>query len=428
MIGSLYRLFGIIGAPVITLYLNRRKSRGKEDVARFNERLGLAKLKRPPGPLIWLHGASVGESISLLALIEKITEEQPNLTCLLTTGTVTSAALMAERLPKNVIHQYVPVDRALYVERFFDYWKPDLVLWSESDFWPNLIKEPVRRGVPIILVNGRISPKSYSKWQRFSGFARSLVAGFSLCLAQTESDVERLSGLGAKNVKYVGNLKFAVKPLPVDGEALAAVTSQLAERRRWFCASTHRGEEEIIWNVHQKLNSKSPDLISIIAPRHPNRGIEIATTLRALGARVGLRSQGDLITPETEVYLADTMGEMGLFFRTCQLVFMGKSLIDKGGQNPLEAASLDSTILYGPHMWNFQEIVERLNALGGACPIKNEDELEGALSGFLLSPETAQAIAKNAKTYVKSESGVLDAVFAELKPYLENIDTSEVKS
>ena len=427
MILSLYRLFGVIGAPVISLYLNRRKSRGKEDLARFNERLGIAEIKRPEGALVWLHGASVGESISLLALIEKMTIEQPNVNYLLTTGTVTSAAMMAERLPKNVIHQYVPVDRPVYVERFFDHWKPDLVLWSESDFWPNLIREPARRGTPLVLINGRISPKSYAGWKRFPGFAKSLVRGFSMCLAQTETDAARLRDLGAQHVNYVGNLKFAVKPLPADAGALNEVRSQLADRGRWFCASTHPGEEEIIWQVHQGLAPQHSDLITIIAPRHPDRGDAIARSLRAMGARVGRRSKGDPITGDTEVYLADTMGEMGLFFRTCPLVFMGKSLVDKGGQNPLEAASLNCTILHGPHMWNFQEIVDQLNVLGGSCPIEKEDDLKAALSGFLSSPETAHAIAEKAKTYVRSEAGVLDAVYGELKPYLDQLGSGEAK-
>ncbi len=425
MILSLYRGFGVLGAPLIALYLARRRARGKEDPVRFSERQGIAGLPRPEGPLVWLHAASVGESLSLLALIKRLRRDYPGVTCLLTTGTVTSAALMAERLPEGVIHQYVPVDRQFYVRRFFDHWRPDLVLWSESEFWPNLITEPARRSIPLILINGRISPKSFSGWRRYPGLIRELLAGVTLCLGQTQTDVDRLIELGAPAARTVGNLKFSVEPLPVNEEELNNLSGALASRPRWFAASTHPGEEEILWAVHGKLQTEFPNLLTLIAPRHPDRATEIANRLRSLGAQVAQRSRHEPITPDTQIYLADTMGEMGLFFRLCDLVFMGKSLVNRGGQNPLEAANLGCTLLHGPHMWNFQEIIESMGNCGAACEVANGDALSDALGGFLKNPEKAQKMAAMAKAFVLEKSGVLDAVCRELEPFLKDLIKNE---
>lgn len=425
MILPLYRLVGTVGAPLISLFLHRRKLRGKEDLLRFEERKAISNISRPAGPLVWLHAASVGESLSLLPLIERLKNDYPNFNYLMTTGTVTSASLMADRLPPGVIHQFVPVDRPIYVRRFFDHWQPSLVLWSESDFWPNLVCEPKARGIPLVLVNGRISPKSYKGWRRFPGLIKKLLSGFSLCLGQTDTDANRLQKLGAPTVRSVGNLKFAVKPLPANDQELANLANQLGNRSRWVAASTHPGEEQILWQVHQKLKPSHPGLLTVIVPRHSNRGLAIADALRTLGATVSVRSLEDPITPETDIYLADTMGEMGLFFRLCDLVFMGKSFVDKGGQNPLEAAQLGCTLLYGPYMWNFQEMTERLAALGASREVADGDELQGVLEEFFRSPDKAQAIALNAQTFVNSEAGVLDAVCAELSPYLEQLGSDE---
>lgn len=425
MMLPLYRFLGTVGAPLISLYLHRRKVRGKEDNARFKERLAISGIARPTGTLVWLHAASVGEGLSLLPLIERLQNDHPHFTYLITTGTVTSAILMADRLPPGVIHQFVPVDRPNYVSRFFDHWRPDLVLWSESDFWPNLICEPKKRGIPLILINGRISPKSFEGWSRFPGLIGKLLSGFSLCLGQTDTDAERLRKLGAPVVRCVGNLKFAVKPLPVDEGELDRLGDQLDGRPRWVGASTHSGEEQILWRVHQQLKPAHPRLLTILVPRHPNRGPAIAQDLRALGAVVALRSASDPIAAETDIYVADTMGEMGLFFRLCPLVFMGKSFVDKGGQNPLEAAQLGSAILYGPYMWNFQEMTERLEEQGASRKVVDGDALHEALEEFLSSPEKAQAIAHKAQAFVNSEAGVLDDVCAELLPYLNQIDAEE---
>ncbi|MEP1031046.1 MAG: glycosyltransferase N-terminal domain-containing protein, partial [Alphaproteobacteria bacterium] len=264
---GLYRFLTTLGAPVIHVYLGRRIKAGKEDPHRFNERLGRPALARPDGPLIWLHGASVGEAMSLLTLIARVKTAVPAANILVTTGTVTSARMLADRLPKGAVHQYVPVDRMAYVRRFLDHWRPDLTLWAESEFWPNLISETAVRGNPLILVNGRISPRSFKGWSRAPKFIAGLLGGFALCLGQTEGDAERLRALGAPGARSVGNLKFAADPLPADAERLADMRAATAGRPLWLAASTWAGEEDIAWRVHQDHAAAHPGLLTIIVPR-----------------------------------------------------------------------------------------------------------------------------------------------------------------
>ena len=273
---ALYRGLTAIAAPFIDFYLSRRLARGKEDPSRLTERRGVASRERPDGPLIWLHAASVGEAQSALALIRRILDSHAGLHVLVTTGTVTSAQLLADRLPPRSFHQFVPVDRLSWVRRFLDYWRPDLSLWMESDLWPNLLSETVNRGLPAVLVNGRMSSRSYNRWRRVSGFARRLIRGFSLCLAQTEEQAERLRALGADQVKCVGNLKFSAAPLPGDEDDLRVLRDAIGDRPIWLAASTHPGEEAMVADVHDRLAARYPNLLTLIVPRHPSRGADVA--------------------------------------------------------------------------------------------------------------------------------------------------------
>jgi len=417
----IYRTVTALGEPVISWYLRRRLARGKEDAGRFNERLGIARQPRPQAQLIWMHGASVGEALSLLPLMTRIIETNADVFILLTTGTVTSARLIKDRLPERTLHQFVPVDRQAYVSRFLDHWKPDLVLWSESDFWPNLVTLPAERAIPMILINGRISPQSFKSWRRWPGLIRKMLSGFSLCLAQAKQDGERLAALGAGSVRCVGNLKFAVPPLPADDVDLAALSNETGTRPRWLAASTHPGEEPLIWQSHQELKKTHADILTFIVPRHADRGATVADELRAAGANVARRGADQPITLETDIYLADTMGELGLFFRLSDIVFMGKSLVDQGGQNPLEPARLGSAILFGPHMWNFPDITERMIAAGIAETIADPISLANAVQQRLNDPAALQDQAARARTFAEAEAGVLDAVLAEISPFIEQI-------
>jgi len=421
----LYRAATALAAPLIARHLRKRLASGKEDAERFGERLGEATQPRPLGPLVWAHAASVGESLSMLPLIEALVAAHPTLYVLMTSGTVTSAGLLRDRLPARTLHQYVPVDRAPYVNAFLDHWRPDLVLWAESEFWPNLTTLPAQRGVPMVLVNGRISPESFAKWKRWPGLAKAILTNFNLCLAQADLDAGRLRQLGAEHVRSVGNLKFAVPPLPADADELAALKHALGGRPRWLAASTHPGEEAMIWQAHQRMAATHPDLLTIIVPRHPDRGEAVAAELAAAGARVKRRAAGDAPDADTDIYVADTMGELGLFFRLAPVSFMGKSLVDLGGQNPIEPARLGSAILFGPHMWNFPDVSERLLAASGAEQVADVPALAEAAAALLGDEARRSALAAGARAVAESETAVMASVLGELEPFIAAITGHE---
>ena len=416
---SLYRAATVLGTPLIRLYLAARMARGKEDRARFGERLGRPGLPRPYGPLVWAHAASIGESLSMVPLIERLLSERPGLRVLFTTGTVTSAGMMAERLPEGAFHQYVPVDRLSYVRRFLDHWRPDLVLWAESEFWPNLVTESAALDVPVILVNGRVSPRSFAGWRRVPGFIRRLLGGFALCLGQAEIDAERLRRLGARNAKSVGNLKFAAPPLPANQKALDLLSAALGDRPRWLAASTHPGEETLVAGVHRRLKAARPGLLTIMVPRHPERGAAIAETLRADGHSVALRSAGETIAAATDIYLADSLGELGLFFRLADVVFVGKSLVPLGGQNPIEPARLGCALIHGPHMANFEDMAARMKETGAAAEVADEAALAVAVAQLLDDEDRRRRSIEAGRAFADGEAHVLDAVMAELAPFLD---------
>lgn len=415
---ALYRIATTLAAPVIQLYLQRRLSRGKEDRLRFAERMGHPSRPRPLETLVWIHAASIGESFSVLRLIERLLAERTNLTVLVTTGTVTSAALMAERLPAGAFHQYAPVDRLPWVRRFLDHWRPDLAVWVESEFWPNLITETVARGIPMVLLNARMSPASYARWLRFKPVFQPLIGGFSLCLAQDEAEAHRLRELGARNVKTAGNLKHAASPLPVDDTQLANLRAVLGSRPVWVAASTHDGEEAAAGTAHRALRPRHPGLLTIIVPRHPGRADTIAEMLRSNGLNVARRSLREPVTPRTEIYLADTLGELGLFYRLAPVAFIGGSLVPRGGQNVLEAARLGAAVLAGPHMENFQSIADELTAAGGMRRIAHADMLASAVGHLFDNPAARHATIEAAHGLVATKEDVLERVVAEIAAML----------
>ncbi|MGB1546917.1 MAG: 3-deoxy-D-manno-octulosonic acid transferase [Alphaproteobacteria bacterium] len=415
----LYRTATVLGAPGVRMYLRWRLRRGKEDRARLPERLGVASRPRPSGPLVWVHAASVGESLSVLPLVSRLCEETSRPRVLVTTGTVTSAALMTERLPEGAFHQFSPVDLPGAVTRFLDHWRPDLVLWVESEFWPNLLSELRRRKLPAVLVNARLSDRSWRGWRRLGGFAAELLGSFQLALAQSEEMADRLQSLGARKVECVGNLKYAADPLPVKAEALDRLKDEIGSRPRWLAASIHPGEEQKAGRAHRRLKERHPGLLTLIVPRHPNLGAKMAAGLRAVGLNVARRGGGEAITAETDVYLADTLGELGLFYRLAPIVFVGGSLVPHGGQNLLEPARLDSAILHGPHVENFARIAWALGKAEAAVEVVDEDGLVATVDALLKDPERARRMAAAAREVAEGEAGVLDRILDRLQPFLE---------
>jgi 3-deoxy-D-manno-octulosonic-acid transferase len=412
----LYRFATRIATPLAPRLLARRLGRGKEHATRLSERYGRTSLPRPPGPLIWVHAASVGEMLAIVPLVERIRAQQ--FAVLITSGTVTSAALAEQRLPPGVMHQFAPLDAPPFVTRFLAHWRPDLALFVESDLWPNLILSCAERKIPLILVNGRVSERSYGRWQLIPGAITALLGRFDLCLAQSTDNAQRLSRLGAPHVTSTGNLKLDVPAPPADRATLHRFNALIGLRPVVAAASTHPGEETTIIAAHRRLRAKFPALLTVIAPRHPGRGAGIAEIANVAGLSVGLRSRGDLPKRDVDIYVADTLGELGLVYRIAPVVFMGGSLASHGGQNPIEPIRLGAAVLHGPNVWNFAEIYALLDQAHGAELVADEEALIAHLGAWLTDPEARTAVAEAAAQTVEKLSGALERTLAALDPYL----------
>jgi 3-deoxy-D-manno-octulosonic-acid transferase len=419
MIYGLYRAATTAGLPIVEALLRKRLKTGKEDSLRVGERRGQTTMPRPAGRLVWAHAASVGESLSLLPLIDELTERWPDIHVLVTTGTVTSAQLMAERLPARAFHQFIPLDRTAWVRRFLDHWQPDLVIWAESEIWPNMLVEMRKRRIPSILVNGRMSERSANRWRKAPGLSEVLLGGFDACLAQSLEERTRFASLGARNAKALGNLKFASPPLPAREFDLALLKRNIGDRPVWLAASTHPNEEQYACDVHKAVAKRFPDLLTIIVPRHQTRGDEIARELKLRQVSVSQRSKGEQIGDETAIYLADTIGELGLFYRLSRIVFIGGSLIRHGGQNPLEAARFGCAILHGPNMYNFTEIISDFTSHDATREVADIAELTHAVTDLLSKPELIAEIGGNARLRAQAQADVLERVTGEIARFLD---------
>lgn len=408
----LWRGIGRLLGPAVRLWLHYRTRLGKEDRARLGERFGHGGIVRPAGLLVWAHGASVGEAQALLPLLQHLHERRPDITLLLTTGTVTSAALVAQRVGKlpGILHQFVPVDLPAAVDAFLAHWRPDLVLWSESDFWPGILNSVRHRNIAALLINARLSERSCARWSAAPGTARWLIDCFDAIYAQTAGDAERLRRLGARKVIEAGNLKHAAPPLPADPQSLNDWQRRLGPRPLWLAASTHAGEESQVVATHRMLKTRFPDLLTLIVPRHPGRGATLSLELAAPDLRIALRSAGEVPEAGTDLYIVDTLGELGLWFRLSPIVLMGGSLIPHGGHNPLEPARLGCAVLFGPHMFNFTEVTAGLLAAGGALEVADEAALVDALATLLLLPERQREIGAAAKRYAAGDDAIVETL------------------
>lgn len=411
-----YKIITSVIAPLIGVWLKIRLARGKESKPRFRERFGFTKLSRPKGTLLWLHAASVGEANSVLLLIEQLQSRFSDVHILLTTGTLTSAQLIAKRNLKNVIHQFVPIDTPEATNRFLRHWRPDIGFWVESELWPNLVINAKERGCFMVIINGRMSIKSYNSWQKYAVLMiYQMLNCFELVFAQSEDDAQRLRALGARDVRYVGNLKYDAASLPCKEADLFAIQQEIGTRPLWLAASTHNNEEEQLIKTHSILAGTRPDLLTIIAPRHPQRGEEIAKSL-ALHGKVSLRSRGDKIVSDTKFYIADTLGELGLFYRLCEIVFMGGSLIKHGGQNPLEAARLRCCVIMGTHTENFSDIYAEMEKLSICIRVKNPAELATQIDKLMQNSDTIVQMQMLTKEWLRTKSGTTAKMLDILAP------------
>ncbi len=416
LIISTYRTLTALLEPAAFGLLLWRRRRGKEDPARIAERRGYPSVDRPDKTLVWLHGASVGETVTLLPLVERL--QRRGLAVLVTSGTVTSARLLEQRLPAGAIHQYLPLDVPRYMRRFLDYWRPDLGLVCESEIWPNLMIEAGKRGIPLVQVNARMSERSFQRWYKFPKTSRYLLSGFERCLAQSQEDGQRLAQLGAPRVSIAGNLKFDVPAPPADPNTLALLDGLMAGRPVWVAASTHPGEEEDVLASHLGIKAHLPKLLTIIAPRHPERGEEVEALVQANGVVSARRSLGQLPERDVELYVADTLGDLGLFYRLAPVAFIGGSLAPIGGHNPIEPAKLGCALLHGPLVHKSADLFAAFDAGGGAIEVADRQELAQAVHRWLSDPAAARQAARAAARTSTELSGALDRTVQAIEPLL----------
>jgi len=401
--------------PLAPALLRSRAQAGKEDPARLNERLGRPTTARPEGPLIWLHGVSVGESLSLLPLIDALRTRRPGVTLLVTSGTVTSAALLAQRLPQGVIHQFAPVDSPGVAARFLDHWRPSAGLFVESELWPNLILTAKARGVRLALLSARMTDDSARGWTRAPASAAAMLAAFDLILPQDAATADRLSRLGA----HIGpplNLKLAGPAPPVNEGLVAVLKPAIGGRKVVLVASTHPGEEPLI---AQAVRTAAPDALLIIAPRHPDRGPQVVADLKGLGFHVARRAAGEPLTTGTTTYVADTLGELGALFAVADVVVMGGGFVEGvGGHNPLEPARLGRAIVTGPHAFNARDVYAEMFDEAAAVEAQDASALSRHVRGLLTYPLIARRIGEAALAYANRQGAALEAAMALLEPLL----------
>lgn len=389
-------------SPLGARLLRKRLAQGKEDPARWREKLGEAGLPRPAGRLVWLHAVSVGESLSILPLVQRLVDGGAEV--LVTSTTVTSARLLAERLPAGSRHQFLPIDTGPAVAAFLDHWRPDVAVMVESEFWPRLIHDTHARAIPLILANARMSEASARRWRRMPGPIRAMLARFAAITAPDARIAGVLADLGADpaRVTVTGSLKRGADRLPVDEGERERLGAQIGGRRCWLAASTHPGEEEVVAAAHRLVLERDPGALLILAPRHPDRGMAVAALLAGAGLRVARRAAGEAIAPATQVYLADTLGEMGLWFDLCPVAFIGGSLVPVGGHNAYEPVAHGAAVLTGPRVGNFAALYGRLLAAGGAVTVADADALAAAVAD-LADPARRAAMTAAARAAVAAE-------------------------
>jgi 3-deoxy-D-manno-octulosonic-acid transferase len=410
----------------VVAYLHRRMRRGKEDPNRLKERFGVASIPRPAGSIAWFHGASVGEAVSLLPVLHQIRREFPHVTPLITTGTVTAATVIGKSLPQGCIHQYSPVDIPAWIENFLSYWQPDIAVFVESEFWPNLILRCKARGIPLYLVSATLSKKSYQSWKRFPAVIDYLLSCFELILAQSGEIANRLKDLGAdpSKLKVCGNLKFAATALACDLEELQQLQSTLSRRPLWVAASTHVGEEGIVADAHKTVKKTLQNLLTVLIPRHPHRGLEIKEELVNKGLKVARRSNHERIEPSTDIYLVDTIGELGLFYRLSEVAFIGGTFVPIGGHNPIEAVLLSCALLWGPYTHKQTEICDVLGP--AACPVVTKEELAATLKQLLEEKDWREEKIILSQNLLKEQAHILNYVIDALRHKLQFKDGLQV--
>lgn len=413
---SFYRFITPLLAPLLKLHLRRRLKRGKEDPTRLYERFGGASLPRPSGKLLWIHAASVGESVSVLPLIFRLNQRYPEVNLMLTTGTVTSAELMAQRLPRSVIHQFVPLDVPKWVKRFLEHWQPNGGVIIESELWPNMLYQARHQEISLILLNASLSEKSYCRWQGAKSVIQELLSYFSCIMTPSLETAVRLKNLGATHVDLSINLKFLADPLPVNRDELGALNSSL-KRPLYTAVSTHPGEEEVVIEAYLKLKPSYPTLLLILAPRHPHRASSLVEMMRAKGLSIAQRSLGELPTQAHDVWLIDTIGELGLIYSLAPFCFLGGSLVPIGGHNAIEPFLLGCTVIQGEQTFKSNHINQLLRPV--LATVQNAEDLSGIVKLYLDQPDHVMELQRQATVILQDQrqglEEIVDKIVEELR-------------
>jgi len=391
----IYRLtinFIFLISPIIIIY---RIIKNKEDPKRFLEKIGKFGKKNTNNNLIWFHGSSVGEILSIIPLIEKLEKRKSIKKILITSNTLSSAKIIKNLKLKKTFHQFFPLDTTFLVEKFLNHWKPKAVFFIESEIWPNMITKIKEKNIPLILLNARITKKSFQNWKGFLYFSKKIFSNFDLCLGQNNKTCNYLKILGAKNIKKIGNLKFSQSISELKNKSKKKIKRIFGKKKVVFIAiSTHEGEEILCGKVHINLKKKYKNIISIIVPRHIDRANEIKQELNSNKLKVQLHTSNKLVNSDTDIYLVDTFGETKSFLKLSKTAFMGKSVCAHGGQNPLEAARLGNRIIHGPNIENFIEVYDLLKKQGISTKINTYKDLEKLVVKFYKKKNYSQQIIK----------------------------------
>jgi len=388
---SIYRIIINLITLISPLIIIIRLVKKKEDPKRFKEKFCYFSKKRTKGKLIWLHGASVGEILSVIPLIEKFEKNKKISQILLTSNTLSSSKIISNFKFKKTIHQFLPIDTNYHTQKFLKYWKPSVATFIDSEIWPNMITNIKKKNINLILLNGRITDTSFKRWKIFSSSAKMLFQKFDACFSSSLKSHNYLKSLGAKKVKYIGNLKFSQTE---QNEELLdkKINNFFASKKIWSAASTHDTEEKVCAIVHKKLKIKYKNLVTIIIPRHIHRTNKIIDNLKNLNLKIHLHDSNKKIEKDTDIYLVNSFGKTKSFFKFCKIVFLGGSMIPHGGQNPLEAARYGCKILHGPNIWNFFEIYSLLNNYKVSDKVKNINQLSFKVEKMLKNKNSSKKI------------------------------------
>ena len=418
---TLYATLTAGAGPPLKWWTKRRISRGKDLPDRYRERFGVPSHARPRGAVVWAHAASLGESRVLFPIVDDILK-QSQASILFTTATVTAAHLVAEQYDQRVIHQFAPYDRRSWMAAFLDHWRPDLAIRAESEIWPHSFQFLAERGTPLVLVNAKLRQRNARNWSWSGRLAQATFPAVSLALCQDEQTASNLLKLGARAAFTTGDLKTAATPLPFDAQALERFGAELGERPTWIAASTHGGEDPLILDIHQRLKSTLPNVLTLIAPRHPERGALILKDAKAAGFSCSTWSSGDVLSPTTDVVIIDTIGDLGLFYRLAQAAFVGKSLTGQGGQNPTEPALLQRPVAFGPHMENFSGAAAGLLEAGGAQQVTSSAELYSVMEHWLTDPAAREAAGTAGFAQASRTSTALDETLSRMQGYIDSLN------